>query len=229
MHIRFWLRKVSWVTLFATTKVLSVLKKSPSQSLRIKNFLQLLAVNYFPIKCHHIDNLQGTKYACTSGKYTLGHLKLILCLVSTHSSFFHSTSTPFSACKPFLVNEYLLRESVTSFCRNLEFTSYEVELCKMTPHFESLIQNFLHKFFLRVANSTSKNIRFLFELRTRRLSFNFSTFELLTRSWKITFLLRVTNSIVKLLSFHIRVNNSNSENIKLYYELLTQYRLILEV
>ena len=52
-----------------------------------------------------------------------------------------------------------------------EFSSYETELRKKTSHFELLTRKFYR-------NSS-------FELLTRRLDFYFSTFELLTRSWKI--------------------------------------------
>ena len=38
------------------------------------------------------------------------------------------------------------------------------------------------KFFFRVTNSTSQNIKLNFDLLNRRLNFYFSTFELLTRS-----------------------------------------------
>ena len=64
-------------------------------------------------------------------------------------------------------------------------SSCKTELWKMTSHFESLTQKFLHRFFFRVTNSTSWKIKLNFELLTRRFNFYFSTFELLTRSWKI--------------------------------------------
>ena len=96
--------------------------------------------------------------------------------------------------------------------RNL---SGKIELCKMTSHFELLIQKFLYKFFSRVTNLTSWKIilklelgvtnskvwllffyfrvtnpklnkkKFNFKLLTRRLNFDFSTFELLIQRWKI--------------------------------------------
>ena len=70
--------------------------------------------------------------------------------------------------------------------RKARFTksSYKTELWKMTSHFESLTQKFLHRFFFRVTNSTSWKIKLNFELLTRRFNFYFSTFELLTQRWK---------------------------------------------
>ena len=64
-------------------------------------------------------------------------------------------------------------------------SSYETELRKMPSHFELLTPKFLWKFFFRVANSTSWNIKLNFQLLTRRFIFYFSTSELLTWKWKI--------------------------------------------
>ena len=47
----------------------------------------------------------------------------------------------------------------------------------MTSHFELLTRTFLQEFFFRLTNSTLQNIKFHFELLTRRLNFYFSTFE----------------------------------------------------
>ena len=57
----------------------------------------------------------------------------------------------------------------------LEFSSYEIELQNRVT------QNDVA---LRVTNSKSKNKKSYFELLTQRFNFYFSTFELLTRSWK---------------------------------------------
>ena len=73
----------------------------------------------------------------------------------------------------------------TRFGARFTNSSYKTELWKMTSHFESLTQKFLHRFFFWVTNSTSWKIKLNFELLTRRFNFYFSTFELLTRSWKI--------------------------------------------
>ena len=62
-----------------------------------------------------------------------------------------------------------------------------VDLRKITSHLEFLTWNFLYKFFFRVTNPTLWNIKLNFELLSRRFSFYFSTFELLTQSWKIMF------------------------------------------
>ena len=64
-------------------------------------------------------------------------------------------------------------------------SSYETELHKMTSHFQLLTRKFLQKFFFWVTNLTPQNIKLNFESLTRRLNFYFSTFELLTWSWKI--------------------------------------------
>ena len=72
----------------------------------------------------------------------------------------------------------------TRFGARFTNSSYKTKLWKMTSHFESLTQNVLHRFFFRVTNSTSWKIKLNFELLTRRFNFYFSTFELLTRSWK---------------------------------------------
>ena len=60
--------------------------------------------------------------------------------------------------------------------------SYKTELHKMTSNF--LTRKCFWKFFFRVTNSTSWNIKLNIELLTRRSNFYFYTFELLTRSWK---------------------------------------------
>ena len=91
-----------------------------------------------------------------------------------------------------------------------KFLSY-----KMTLHFELL-------------TGLCKTLNASLSL-TRRLNFYFSTFELLTQSWKIKVSLRVTNSMVKLLFFHSWVTNLNLKNVKLHFELLTQYRMISEI
>ena len=41
------------------------------------------------------------------------------------------------------------------FLRGSEFSSYEIELCKMMSHFELLTRKLLQKFFFQVTNSTS--------------------------------------------------------------------------
>ena len=91
-----------------------------------------------------------------------------------------------------------------------KFLSY-----KMTLHFELL-------------TGLCKTLNSSLSL-TRRLNFYFSTFELLTQSWKIKVSLRVTNSMVKLLFFHFWVTNLNLKNVKLHFELLSQYRMISEI
>ena len=91
-----------------------------------------------------------------------------------------------------------------------KFLSY-----KITLHFEFLTER------CKTLNSSLS--------LTRRLNFYFSTFELLTQSWKIKVSLRVTNSMVKLLFFHSWVTNLNLKNVKLHFELLTQYRMISEI
>ena len=91
-----------------------------------------------------------------------------------------------------------------------KFLSY-----KITLHFEFLTER------CKTLNSSLS--------LTRRLNFYFSTFELLTQSWKIKVSLRVTNSMVKLLFFHFWVTNLNLKNVKLHFELLTQYRMISEI
>ena len=63
-------------------------------------------------------------------------------------------------------------------------SSYKIELCKMTSHFELLTQKCLYKFFIRVTNSTSWKIILNLELLTRRFNFYFYIFELLTQSQK---------------------------------------------
>ena len=63
-----------------------------------------------------------------------------------------------------------------AFKRGTEFSSYKIELQNR------VMQNDVT---LRVTNSKSKNKKLHFELLTRRFNFYFSTFELLTRSWKI--------------------------------------------
>ena len=73
----------------------------------------------------------------------------------------------------------------TRFGARFTNSSYKTELWKMTSHFESLTQKFLHRFFFWVTNSTSWKIKLNFELLTRRFNFYFSTYELLTRSQKI--------------------------------------------
>ena len=60
----------------------------------------------------------------------------------------------------------------------------KIELQKMTSHFKLLTQKFLQKFFFRVIQ-LRKALQFHSELLPRKLNFNFFTFELLTRSWKI--------------------------------------------
>ena len=57
-----------------------------------------------------------------------------------------------------------------------EFSSYKIELRNRVTQIDVI---------LRVTNSKSKNKKLHFELLTRRFNFYFSTFELLTRSWKI--------------------------------------------
>ena len=57
-----------------------------------------------------------------------------------------------------------------------EFSSYEIKLRNRVT------QNDVT---LRVTNSKSKNKKFHLELLTQRFKFYFSTFELVTRSWKI--------------------------------------------
>ena len=57
-----------------------------------------------------------------------------------------------------------------------EFLGYEIELRNRVT------QNDVT---LRATNSKSKNKKLHFELLTRRFNFYFSTFELLSRSWKI--------------------------------------------
>ena len=68
--------------------------------------------------------------------------------------------------------------------QNSRFTksSYEIELRQnnLTRRVTNL--KILLKFFLRVTNLTSENIKFHFELLTRKLNFYFSTFKVLTRS-----------------------------------------------
>ena len=91
-----------------------------------------------------------------------------------------------------------------------KFLSY-----KITLHFEFLTER------CKTLNSSLS--------LTRRLNFYFSTFELLTQSWKIKVSLRVTNSMVKLLFFHSWVTNLSLKNVKLHFELLTQYRMISEI
>ena len=105
-------------------------------------------------------------------------------------------------------------------------SSYQIELRKMTSHFELLTRRVFQKFFFRVTNSTSQNIKLNFELLTRRFNFYFSSFELLTQSWKKKFLLRVTNSKIKFLFFYSRVTNLKSRNKKLHFELLTRSQII---
>ena len=41
------------------------------------------------------------------------------------------------------------------FLQRSEFSSYEIELCKIMSHFESLTRKLLWKFFFQVTNSTS--------------------------------------------------------------------------
>ena len=68
-----------------------------------------------------------------------------------------------------------------------------------------------------------KNKKFHFELLTRKLSFSFFTFNLLTQSWKYLFSLRVNNSMVKLLFFGFWVTNSGLKNKRSNFELLTPW------
>ena len=51
----------------------------------------------------------------------------------------------------FLYDNGLRHESVK---RDSEFSSFKIELRKMTSHFELLTQNFLKKLFFRVTEST---------------------------------------------------------------------------
>ena len=96
---------------------------------------------------------------------------------------------------------------------NARFTksSYKSELWKMTSHFESLTQKFLHRFFFRVTNSTSWKIKLNFELLTRRFNFYFSTFELLTQRWK-----------TKSCTLSQKITQSQKIKTKKYFELLTR-------
>ena len=88
-----------------------------------------------------------------------------------HEIFFCATSTrfrrhqiTFCAMSHFLFQHKIIFRATRNFCfghrleRGSEFSSYEIKLRKMTLHFELL---------------------------TRRFNFYFSTFEFLTRSWKI--------------------------------------------
>ena len=64
-------------------------------------------------------------------------------------------------------------------------SSYETELRKMASQFELLTRKFLKKFFYRITNSTSQNVKLNFELLPRKFNFYFSTFELPTQSSKM--------------------------------------------
>ena len=109
------------------------------------------------------------------------------------------------------------------------FSSYEIELHKLTSHFELLTRrlNFCFstfelltrsqgKVFLRVTNSTLENKELHSNSMLKNKKF---CFKLLTRSRKIKsytkkkFLLQVINSKVKLFLFHFRVTNSKFKNI----------------
>ena len=102
-------------------------------------------------------------------------------------------------------------------------SSNETELRKMTSHFKLLTRRFWLKFFFRVTNSTSKNIKVNFELLTRKFNFYYSTFELLTRSWKTkscntSYWLEVGKYLIS-----FRVTNSRLKNKKNHFELLTRW------
>ena len=59
-------------------------------------------------------------------------------------------------------------------------SSYEIELRKMTLHFELLTQNLLQKFFLELLTRLRKTSNP--KLLTRSLNFYYFTFELVTQS-----------------------------------------------
>ena len=118
-----------------------------------------------------------------------------------------------------------------------EFSSYKIEfwnqVMQMMSLFELLTRKFLWRFFFRVTNSPSQNIKFYLELLTRELKSYFSAFKLLTRSWKIKSFnsryeleaekivpLQVTNSMGKLLHFHFWVTSSKFKNKTFFFELL---------
>ena len=89
-----------------------------------------------------------------------------------------------------------------------EFSSYEIELRNRVTKNDVT---------LRVTNSKSKNKNLHFEILTRRFNFYFSTFESLTRRWKIK---RFT-STQRFSFFYFRVTNSRLTNKKLHFVLLT--------
>ena len=71
------------------------------------------------------------------------------------------------------INKELFRGN---FIWGLKFSSYEIESRNRVTQKDVT---------LRVTNSKSKNKTLHFELLTRRFNFYFSTFKLLTGSWKI--------------------------------------------
>ena len=97
--------------------------------------------------------------------------------------------------KKYRVCEFMLVEAISFdlFCSvqrwGLEFSSYEIksrnQVTQMTSRFELLTRKFLNKFVFRVTSSTSWNIELNFEELTRRFNCYFSTFGVLTQSWKM--------------------------------------------
>ena len=64
------------------------------------------------------------------------------------------------------------------------------------------------------------------KLLTQRFNFYFSSFELLTRTWKVKISLRITSTKIKLLFFYFRVTDSKLKNKISNFELLTQSQKI---
>ena len=62
-------------------------------------------------------------------------------------------------------------------------SSYEIELRKMTSHFELLTQKFLPKLFFELLTRLRKTSNP--KLLSPTLNFYLSTFELVTQSWKM--------------------------------------------
>ena len=125
----------------------------------------------------------------------------------------------------FLILLIFTNSPISLEVRNSRVTksSSKIELRKMTSTFELLTRKFLQKFFSRVTNSTSWNIRFHFEFLTRNETFFFQfqvnnsklkykkdNFELLTRCanfYCITFELVIRGCETKKFHFELIIRH----------------------
>ena len=113
-----------------------------------------------------------------------------------------------------------------------EFSSYKIELRKMTSHFEKFFFDLLTRFCkmlkTRFTNSMAKLLFYHFRVTNSRFRNKKFHLELLIRSWKKKFHFELPTRFLNLY-FLLSSYNSIFENIKLHFQLIIHSREMLEI